>query len=110
VGFGGMGGGMGRMLMKQMEEMQRKMERTRAELAEERLERAAGGGAVAATASGLGELISVRISPDVVDPADVEMLQDLVTAAVREATGAGRALMEERMGALTGGLKIPGLT
>jgi nucleoid-associated protein EbfC len=104
-----MGGGMGRMLMKQMEEMQRKMERTKDELAEERIERAAGGGAVTAVANGLGEVVEVRIKPEVVDPEDVEMLQDLVTAAVREAGAAGRARMEERMGALTGGLRIPGL-
>lgn len=109
MGFGGMGGGMGKMLMKQMEEMQRKMERIQAELAEERIEAGAGGGMVVAIADGMGTLRAVRIKPEVVDPDDVEMLQDLVTAAVSEALTRAQARREERMGELTGGLQLPGI-
>ena len=87
MGFGG--GNMGKMLMKQMEEMQRKMERIQAELAEERIEATAGGGMVTAVASGMAVLQEVRIKPEVVDPDDVEMLQDLIMAAMNEALWRG---------------------
>ncbi|MHB9131686.1 MAG: YbaB/EbfC family nucleoid-associated protein [Armatimonadota bacterium] len=106
----GLGGGnMGRMLMKQMEEMQRKMERIQAELAEERIEASSGGGMVVAVANGLGELQEVTIKPEVVDPDDVEMLQDLVLTAVNDAVTRAQSRREERMGELTGGLNIPGM-
>jgi len=107
MGFGG--GNMGKMLMKQMEEMQRKMERIQRELGEERIEASAGGGMVVAIANGVGELLEVRIKPEVVDPDDVEMLQDLVTAAVNEALTHALARREERTSELTGGLNIPGM-
>lgn len=109
MGFGGMGGNMGKMLMKQMEEMQRKMERIQAELAQEKIEAGAGGNMVVATANGLGSLLDVKISPEVVDQDDVEMLQDLVIAAVNEAITRALARREERMGELTGGLSLPGM-
>lgn len=111
MGFGGgMGGGnLGKMLKKQMDEMQRKMERIQTELGEERIEATAGGGMVTAVATGMGELCEVRIKPEVVDPDDVEMLQDLVIAAVNEAIGQAQTRREERMGEVTGGLNIPGL-
>jgi len=110
MGFGGgMGGNMGKMLMKQMEEMQRKMERIQAELGQERIEATSGGGMVIAVASGLGEMIEIRINPEVVDPDDVEMLQDLVTAAVNEAMTRAHSRREERMGEVTGGLNVPGM-
>jgi DNA-binding protein YbaB len=64
---------------------------------------------VTAVANGSGELTELRISPDAVDPNDVEMLQDLVLAAVREALQKARQVQEEKLGALTGGLGIPGL-
>jgi len=107
MGFGG--GNMGKMLMKQMEEMQRKMERIQCELAEERIDATAGGGMVTAVANGMGDLISVQIKPEVVDPDDVEMLQDLVTAAVNEALHRAQSRREARMGELTGGLNLPGM-
>lgn len=107
MGFGG--GNMGKMLMKQMEEMQRKMERIQAELAEERIEATAGGGMVTAIASGMAVMQEVHIKPEVVDPDDVEMLQDLVTAAVNEVLTRANARREERMGELTNGLKLPGM-
>lgn len=108
MGFG-MSGNMGKMLKKQMEEMQRKMERIQAELGVERIEASAGGGMVTAVANGLGELLEVRIKPEVVDPDDVEMLQDLVTAAVGEAVSRSQARREDRMSELTGGLNLPGM-
>jgi nucleoid-associated protein EbfC len=102
------GGGMQRQLMKQMEKLQRDMEAAQQELAAMRLEATAGGGAVTAVANGTGDIVELRISPDVVDPNDVEMLQDLVLAAVREAQEKGHKAQEERMGGLTGGLGLPG--
>jgi DNA-binding YbaB/EbfC family protein len=108
-GGGGMSGNLGKMLMKQMEEMQRKAERIQAELGELRIEASAGGGMVTAVASGLGELVEVRIKPDVVDPDDVEMLQDLVLAAVNEALTRAASTREERMAEVTGGMNLPGM-
>ena len=110
MGFGGgMSGNMGKMIKKQMEDMQRKMERIQAQLGEERIEANAGGGMVTAVANGLGVLLEVRIKPEVIDPDDAEMLQDLVVAAVTEALGNANAMREERMGEVTGGLNIPGM-
>ena len=74
-----------------------------------RIEATAGGGVVTAVASGSGELVDLKIQPEAVDPNDVEMLQDLVLAAVREALEKARKAQEERLGGLTGGLNIPGL-
>jgi DNA-binding YbaB/EbfC family protein len=82
-------------------QMQQEMGRIQAELAETTVEGSAGGGVVRATVTGKQELVSVVIEPDVVDPADVEMLQDLVTAAVNEALDASRRLAEQKMGAIT---------
>ena len=103
------GGGLEKQLMRQMEKLQRDMGAAQEELGQLRVEASAGGGAVTAVANGQGELIELRISPEAVDPEDVEMLQDLVLAAVREALEKGRKAQEERMGGITGGLGIPGL-
>jgi hypothetical protein len=103
-------GGLQRQLMKQMEKLQRDIAKTQEELAATRVEASAGGGAVTAVANGLGDLVELRIAPEAVDPSDVEMLQDLILAAVREAIGKGRKLQEDKMGGLTGGLGIPGLS
>ena len=103
------GGNMGKMLMKQMEEMQRKMARIQAELGAERIEGSAGGGMVTAIAEGLGALHAVKIKADVVDPDDVEMLEDLVTAAVNDALSRANARREERMSEVTGGMSLPGM-
>lgn len=103
------GGGLQKQLMRQMEKLQRDMETAQRELSELRVEATAGGGVVRAVANGQGELIELRISPEAVDPNDVEMLQDLVLAAVREAVDKGRKTQEEKMGDLTGGLGLPGL-
>jgi DNA-binding YbaB/EbfC family protein len=109
MGFGGMSGNMGKMLKKQMDEMQRKMERIQTELGDERIEATVGGGMVVAVANGLGTLREIRVQPEVVDPEDIEMLQDLIVAAVNESIGRAQELRERRMAEVTGGLNIPGL-
>lgn len=108
-GFGGGGmasGGMGN-LMSQVNKLQEEMEKTQAALAEEELTVTAGGGMVTVIISGAKELRSIKIKPEAVDPDDVEMLEDLVMAAVTEAMKAADDLSEERMGGLTGGLGLP---
>jgi DNA-binding YbaB/EbfC family protein len=88
-------------------QMQLEMERIQTELAATTVEGTAGGGVVRAVVTGKQEFVSITIDRDVVDPADVEMLQDLVTAAVKEALDSSRRLAEQKMGAvtaMTGGL------
>lgn len=96
-------------LAKMAQQMQAGMARVDAELQELRVEGSAGGGAVKAVATGKQELESIVIDPGVVDPDDVEMLQDLVLAAVREALDQAKAIAEQKVGQVTGGLRIPGL-
>jgi DNA-binding YbaB/EbfC family protein len=96
-------------LQRMAQQMQEQMLRVQTELAATVVEGSAGGGVVRAQATGKQELVSVTIDPSAVDPADVEMLQDLVLAAVNDALRASRELAEEKMGAVTGGLRIPGL-
>lgn len=83
--------------------------RIQAELEATRVEGSAGGGVVKATVTGKQELVSITIDPEAVDPADVELLQDLVVAAVNDALRASRQLAESKLGRLTGGLGLPGL-
>ena len=94
---------------KMAQQMQADMARVEAELVDLRVEGSAGGGAVKALVTGKQDLVSVTIDPGVVDPDDVEMLQDLVVAAVSEALNQAKATAEAKMGRVTGGLKIPGL-
>ena len=94
---------------KMAQQMQADMARVEAELVELRVEGSAGGGAVKAVVTGKQELVSITIDPGVVDPEDVEMLQDLVLAAVSEALNQAKATAEAKLGRVTGGLKIPGL-
>jgi DNA-binding YbaB/EbfC family protein len=102
-------------LMKQAQKMQQQLADAQAELAEAEVTGRAGGGLVTATASGSGELKSLTIAPEAVDPDDIETLQDLVVAAVRDASRAATELQEQTMSPLTGGagglggLGIPGL-
>ncbi len=96
-------------LAKMAQQMQADMARVDRELAELTVEGSAGGGAVRAVATGKQELVSVTIDPGVVDPDDVEMLQDLVLAAVTDALAQGRRVAEEKMARVTGGLRMPGL-
>ena len=101
-------GGMGN-LMKQARQMQDKMAKLQEEMASRTVEATAGGGMVTAKANGAGDIVSIKIEPQVVDPDDVEMLEDLVRAACNEAVRKGRDLMAEEMKKLTGGMNIPGL-
>lgn len=101
-------GGLGNM-MKQAQQMQRRMAQLQEELETRQVEATAGGGMVTAVVNGKQQLLSLKIDPSAVDPEDVEMLQDLVTAAVNEAIKQSQKLAQEEMGKLTGGLSIPGL-
>jgi DNA-binding YbaB/EbfC family protein len=96
-------------LMRQMQKMQDDMAAAQAALAEETVEASVGGGMVTASVAGTGELRSVSIAADVVDPDDIEMLQDLVVAAVNEGLRAANELQTQRMGAVTGGLDLGAL-
>src|SRR5690242_13922497 len=100
--------GMGN-LQRMAQQMQQEMLRIQAELEATKIDGSAGGGVVAATVTGKQELVSVTIDPSVVDPDDVDMLQDLVIAAVNDALRASRELAEQKMSAVTGGLRIPGM-
>jgi len=95
--------------MKMIQQMQNKMAKIQEELEDTNVEGTAGGGVVTATANGQRALLSVKIDPSAVDPDDVEMLEDLILAAVQDAMEKALALAEDKMGALTGGMKIPGL-
>jgi DNA-binding YbaB/EbfC family protein len=99
-------------LMKQAQKMQQQLEAAQAELAETEVQGSAGGGVVTATVTGGGDLVALAIAPEAVDPDDIETLQDLVVAAVRDAKHTAEQLAAEKMGPLTGGLGglgIPGL-
>ncbi|WAA09512.1 YbaB/EbfC family nucleoid-associated protein [Fervidibacillus albus] len=103
--------GMGNMqnVMKQMQKMQRKMQEEQEKLAEERVEGTAGGDVVKVIVSGHKEVLEVQIDEDVVDPEDVETLQDLIVIATNDALSKVDKLTEQRMGQFTKGLNIPGL-
>jgi DNA-binding YbaB/EbfC family protein len=90
-------------------QMQQDLARVQQELAETTVEGSSGGGVVKAVANGKQELVSITIDPSAVDPADLEMLQDLIVAAVTDAQRAARELAETKMAAVTGGLKLPGM-
>ncbi|MEA2577473.1 MAG: nucleoid-associated protein EbfC [Chloroflexota bacterium] len=96
-------------LQRMAQQMQQDMARVQSELEAAQVDGSAGGGVVSATVTGKGEVVSITIDPSAVDPADVEMLQDLVVAAINDALRASRELAEEKMAAVTGGLKIPGM-
>ena len=100
----GMGGGD---MMAQLQALQEEMAKQQAALAEETVEVSVGGGMVKVVATGQQEIVSISIQPEVVDPDDVEMLEDLVLSAVNEALDQSRKLAEERMGGLTAGLGLP---
>ena len=96
-------------LMKQAQQMQQQLMAAQAELAQTEVQGSAGGGLVSATMTGSGELLALTIDPKAVDADDIETLQDLVVAAVRDAARAAGELAQERMGPLTGGLGGLGL-
>ena len=96
-------------MMQQVQKMQQEMQKAQEELARETVTASAGGGAVKATMTGGLELVSIEIDPEVVDPEDVEMLEDMVTAAVNEALSSAQELASRRLGGITGGLGDLGL-
>ena len=96
-------------MMKQAQKLQAKMMEMQAELGNRTVSAQAGGGMVEAVVNGRQELLSLRIDREVVVPDDVEMLQDLILAAVNEALNRSREMMAQEMSKLTGGLQIPGL-
>jgi nucleoid-associated protein EbfC len=96
-------------IMKQAQAMQQKIARMQQELETRQVEASAGGGMVTAVVNGKQQLVALRIERSVVDPEDVEMLQDLVVAATNEAIKKSQDMMQEEMGKITGGFNIPGL-
>jgi len=96
-------------IMKQAQRVQKQMLEVQEELANRTVEATVGGGMVTVVANGQQDILAIRIDPEVVDSNDIEMLQDLILAAVNEAHRKAQELMTEEMGKLTGGLNIPGL-
>ena len=99
---------MGNML-KKAQELQEKMAKLQEELGEKMVEASSGGGMVAVVANGKQEIVSIKIDPEVVDANDVEMLEDLVLAAINDALYQAKQMVSEEMSQLTGGVKIPGI-
>ena len=97
-------------MAKMAQQLQADMAKAQEEIAAMVLEGTAGGGAVTATVNGKGEVVSITLDKDVVDPEDVEMLQDLITAAVNDGVHRVQEAAGERMARVTGGMRIPGLT
>ena len=100
---------MNQRILKQAQELQAKMARIQDELAKTMIEATSGGGAVTVTINGQQEIQTIKIAPEVVNPEDVEMLEDLVLAAIKEAYTKSHELANQKMGSLTAGLNIPGL-
>ncbi len=96
-------------MMKQAQKLQSKMLKLQEDLAEKTVEATAGGGMIKAVATGRQQLLSIQIEKEVVDPEDVEMLQDLILAAVNDALAKAQEMVSGEMGKLTGGMNIPGL-
>lgn len=107
----GFGGGMPNMnnMMKQVQKMQKQMEEKQAELENKVVEASAGGGAVVVKVTGKKELKSIEIKPEVIDPEDAEMLQDLIIAAVNEALRSAEEMASKEMSQITGNMNMPGL-
>ena len=100
---------MNKKMIKQAQQLQKRMEQMQEEMETLTVEGSAGGGAVTATVTGKMHVLSITIDPDVVDPEDVELLQDMVLAAVNDGLRRAEETVSKQMAALTGGLKIPGL-
>ena len=101
---------MNKFIMRQAQELQAKLAKAQQELSNTTIEASSGGGAVKVTIDGQQQIQSVKISPEAINPEDVELLEDLVLTAVREAIAKSQEAAAQRLGGLTGGLKIPGLT
>lgn len=98
-----------RQMQQMAKKMQQQMEKIQNELGETTVEGSAGGGAVTVTMNGHREVTALVISPEVIDPDDIEMLQDLLLAAINDASSRAQQLAEEKLGPLTSGLQVPGL-
>ena len=96
-------------ILKQVRQMQSQMMQVQEKLAEEKVEASVGGGMVSATFTGQGDIVSVKIDPEVINPDDKEMLEDLIVSAVNEGLKKSRELMTERMGGITGALGAMGM-
>jgi DNA-binding YbaB/EbfC family protein len=96
-------------MMKQLQQMQQKMMQAQEDLANETVAATAGGGAVTVEMNGHHEVKSVKIDPDAVDAEDIELLEDMVLTAFNDALEKAQALAQERMGAITGNMKLPGM-
>lgn len=107
-GFGGLGGGNMNNLIKQAQKFQQQMEQMQKDLETKEFSAAAGGGAVTAVANGKKQIVDIKINPDVVDPDDVEMLQDLIMLACNEALKKAETETADEMKKLTGGMNLPG--
>ncbi|HZK87470.1 MAG TPA: YbaB/EbfC family nucleoid-associated protein [Syntrophomonas sp.] len=103
------GGGNMNQMIKQAKKMQEQMEKMQAELKEKVVEASAGGGAVTAKVSGKQEVLEIKIKPEVVDPEDVEMLEDLILAVINDALKKSQEMVSGEMSKITGGINIPGL-
>jgi len=101
---------MNKFMMQQAQKLQAQLLKAQEELATMTVEASAGGGAVTVTMNGQQQILSVKIAREVVNPEDVEMLEDMVLSAVKEAQNKAQEAAAKKMGGLTGGLKIPGLT
>ena len=95
-------------LMQQAQQMQQDMAKAQEQLASETVEASAGGGLVTVKATGNGEITSIKIDPKAIDPDDPELLEDLVLAAINEALRSAQSLAQSKLGAMTGGLGLPG--
>ena len=100
---------MNRKMLKQAQQLQKRMEQMQEEMETLTVEGSAGGGAITAVVTGKMQVLSITIDPDVVDPDDVELLQDMVLAAVNDGLRRAEETVSKQMASLTGGLKIPGL-
>jgi hypothetical protein len=96
-------------IMKRAQRFQSKMAKVQEEMEQRTVEASAGGGMVQVVANGKQEIVSIRIEPEVVDPDDIEMLQDLIMAAVNDSLGRAKEMVNEEMGKLTKGMNIPGI-
>lgn len=108
-GMGGMGGGNMNNMLRQAKKMQEEMEKAQQDLEQKELEASVGGGAVSVKVNGKKEVLSITLSPDAVDPDDVDMLQDLIVTAVNEALRKADEAAASSLGSITGGMSIPGL-
>ncbi len=96
-------------LMKQAQQMQEKMAKVQEELINERIEETSGGGMVRVVVNGQQEIIELNIQPDAVNPDEVELLEDMILAALRNAINKSQEIAKEKMASVTGGMKIPGI-